>query len=99
MTDKPLFIPLRAKYFEAFERGEKDTEYRADLRRWNARTCYPGRAVTLSYGYGNVRRLRGVIAGFEIVGPDADPAIAEVYPGKHEIAAIRIKLNEDWFLK
>jgi hypothetical protein len=25
---KPLFIPLKAEFFEAFERGEKDTEYR-----------------------------------------------------------------------
>ena len=26
--EKPLFIPLKREYFEAFEAGTKDTEYR-----------------------------------------------------------------------
>lgn len=72
---KPLFIPLKAEYFEAFERGEKKVEYRKytpnDARdsgpRWNEVTCAVGRPVVLSYGYGKKRRLRGVITSFEVV--------------------------------
>lgn len=29
MSEKPLFIPLKAERYEAFESGVKDTEYRA----------------------------------------------------------------------
>lgn len=61
---KPLFIPLKRKFFEAFERGEKTTEYRLRGPRWNADTCPLGREVILSLGYGKQRRLRGVIVGF-----------------------------------
>lgn len=32
---KPLFIPLRAKYFLAFQDGKKTTEYREYGPRWN----------------------------------------------------------------
>lgn len=93
MSEKPLFIPLRAKWFELFERGEKTIEYRPLGARWNAVTCRPGRAVTLSYGYGMRRRLSGHIAGFAVVGPEADPAITEVYPGRKQFAAIRVVLT------
>jgi hypothetical protein len=93
MNEKPLFIPLCAKWFEAFERGEKTTEYRVWGKRWNIGTCQPGRAVTLSYGYGKARRLHGVVKQFNVVGPNADPAISEVYPGQSLIAAITIQLE------
>ena len=63
---KPLFIPLKAEYFEAFERGEKKEEYRIYGPRWNEKTCAIGRAVVLSYGYGKKRRLRGVVVSFRI---------------------------------
>jgi len=59
-----LFIPLKAKYFDAFERKEKTTEYRLRGPRWNARTCWIGRPVVLSRGYGKHRRLSGKIVGF-----------------------------------
>ena len=70
-----LFIPLKREYFEAFERGEKIAEYRIytpdDVRcrgpRWNEKTCFIGRPVVLSCGYGKARRLRGTINGFAIV--------------------------------
>lgn len=58
---KPLFIPLKAEYFDQFEDGTKDTEYRKHGLRWNAKTCFPGRRVVLSHGYGKKRRLTGVI--------------------------------------
>jgi hypothetical protein len=41
--EKPLFIPLKAEYFEAFESGGKRTEYRLSGPRWNAETCRMGR--------------------------------------------------------
>ena len=62
---KPLFIPLKTEFFEAFENGTKDTEYRLYGPRWNERTCAIGREVVLSHGYGTKRRLRGVVVGFE----------------------------------
>jgi len=61
---KPLFIPFKKEYFEAFERGEKTFEFRQYGPRWNEKTCVPGRAVTLSCGYGKQRRLYGVIKSF-----------------------------------
>lgn len=64
MSDAALFIPLKAEYYEAFERGEKDTEYRPLNNLWNSARCYPGRRVILSYGYGKRRRLTGRIKSF-----------------------------------
>lgn len=92
MTEKPLFIPLKAKWFEAFENGDKDTEYRAYGPRWNETTCRPGRAVTLSYGYGKARRLSGVVKDFRVIGPDEHPAIRETYPTGDKFAAIGINV-------
>lgn len=63
--NKPLFIPLKREFFAAFERGEKDTEYRIYGPRWNEVTCAIGREVVLSCGYGKHRRLRGRVVGFE----------------------------------
>jgi len=59
--NKPLFIPLYREYFELFESGVKTTEYRVDGPRWNKKTCYPGRKVTISYGYGKIKRLTAEI--------------------------------------
>lgn len=61
---KPLFVPLKAQFFNAFERGEKTYEYRPYGPRWNERTCSVGRSVLLSFGYGKQRRLRGVVKSF-----------------------------------
>jgi hypothetical protein len=62
--EKPLFIPLKAEYFDDFATGMKTTEYRINGPRWNERTCRIGRAVTLSRGYGKQQRLRGTVTGF-----------------------------------
>lgn len=62
---KPLFVPLKAEYYRDFASGLKTVEYRLYGPRWNERTCRPGRAVTLSLGYGKRERLRGVVAGFD----------------------------------
>jgi hypothetical protein len=66
MSDKPLFIPLKVEYFDAFRDGRKRTEYRIYGKRWNHDTCYPGRAVTLSRGYGIKARLRGRVARLNV---------------------------------
>jgi len=93
MTEKPLFIPLKAKWFEAFEQCKKTIEYRVYGPRWNEKTCRRGRAVTLSYGYGKARRLYGVITGFKVVGPQANPAIRETFPTGEQFAAIFIHID------
>ena len=93
MTDKPLFIPLKAEYYEAFEDGSKDTEYRRYGKIWNEKHCRIGRDVTLSYGYGKARRMKGVVTGFKIVDASAHPAIRSVYPEGDEFAAIKIKIK------
>ncbi|HRQ87335.1 MAG TPA: hypothetical protein PLA50_00950 [Bacteroidia bacterium] len=76
MEERPLFIPLKREFFDAFERREKHEEYRRLGPCWNAETCRPGRAVTLSLGYGRRRRLSGRIASFHV-----EPRPAETLPG------------------
>lgn len=66
---KPLFIPLNGEYYDAFERGDKTDEYRAYGPRWNVKTCYPGREVILSRGYGKKNRMLGMIVRTTIVPP------------------------------
>ena len=65
MTDKPLFIPLKTEYFEAFKAGVKQYELRKHGPRWNENTCRVGRAVTLSKGYGKHDRLFSEVTAFE----------------------------------
>lgn len=66
MTEKPLFIPLKGEFYDAFVRGEKTTEYRPYGPRWNERVCRVGRPVVLSRGYGKCNRWCGMITGFRI---------------------------------
>lgn len=61
---KPLFIPLKAEYYDAFADGTKRDELRRDGPRWNAKTCQVGREVILSRGYGKQQRMRGKITRF-----------------------------------
>lgn len=65
MDPKPLFIPLKREFFLAFQAGEKNTEFRRYGMRWNEKTCFVGRKVVLSLGYGKKHRVHGVIVGFE----------------------------------
>lgn len=65
IDEKPLFIPLNAKFYRQFESGEKSVEYRLYGARWNERNCRIGRKVTLSLGYGKHERLSGEIKSFE----------------------------------
>lgn len=93
--EKPLFIPLKTEFFEAFERGDKDTEFRIYGSRWNELTCRVGRQVILSHGYGKERRLHGVVAAFiRSTEPTTSEAWKKCY-GEQEgdAACIRISLT------
>lgn len=95
MSAPPLFIPLMGAFFDQFEDGSKDTEYRRLGPRWNAETCRVGRPVTLSRGYGKARRRSGRIVGFSEVGPEDCPALYGIYaiaPGDR-FAAIKIEVD------
>ena len=89
---KPLFIPLKAKYFDAFESGEKTTEYRKLGKGFNPSTCVLGRPVTLSRGYGKSRRLSGSIKNVEVKWMDS-PEWIEVYKEPGKAIAIEIELQ------
>ncbi len=58
---KPVFIPLKRQYFEAFKSGHKKIEYRRIGGQFTLANCFPGREVTLSLGYGTRLRLRGTV--------------------------------------
>ena len=60
-NNKPLFIPLKTEFYEAFKNGSKTEELRRYGPRWNHDTCLIGRHVILSRGYGKQNRMSGVI--------------------------------------
>lgn len=97
---KPLFIPLKTKYFEAFASGEKTEELRLYGPRWNEKTCKPGREVILSKGYGKNARMNGRVWKFKkqhgsTFGSTYKQAILEVYGTLDvQIACISIELSE-----
>jgi hypothetical protein len=62
---KPLFIPLKSEFFDAFACGDKTDELRLYGLRWNERTCTLGRSVLLSRGYGRKHRLFGRVRAFK----------------------------------
>lgn len=98
---KPLFIPLKTEYFEAFKSGKKTIERRLYGKRWNSNTCKPGRNVVLSKGYGKADRLSGYIVEWEMMSTQhplfpesAKAAMEAIYgPSRHDIIAITIKLE------
>lgn len=94
---KPLFIPLKTEFYEAFKAGTKDTEYRLHGPRWNERTCKPGRAVILSKGYGTRNRMRGYIERFWVdPHPWQRPGFVDCYGciAGQEGACIKIRLAD-----
>ena len=90
---KPLFIPLKTEYFEAFKAGTKDTEYRRHGQRWNEDVCQVGRPVVLSKGYGKAERLPAVITGFEVRFLRSDDFVA-CYGEPGWAACIGIRLTD-----
>lgn len=85
---KPLFIPLKTEYFEAFRLGTKTVELRRYGPMWNERTCTPGRAVTLSHGYSGAR-LPAVVVRLEI-----DVRDSEIYGPATRCALIHLHVGE-----
>lgn len=63
---KPLFIPLKSEFYDAFADGSKTTEFRPLGPRWNKRTCPVGREVVLSRGYGKAHRMQGTVEDFYV---------------------------------
>lgn len=89
--ERPLFIPLRSKWFAQIYSGEKRHEYRAYGPRWNEGTCRVGRRVTVSRGYGKAQRLAKVIASFIVLDwADAPPEAQAIYPDAAYIARIEL---------
>lgn len=87
-TEKPLFIPLKREYFDAFKRGAKTEEFRPLGPRWNPKTCRIGRAVVLSLGYGKEHRLRGYVSSFRVDdNPHERPGWSACYPSSTAAAA------------
>lgn len=93
---KPLFIPLKGEFYDAFCDGSKDTEYRLYGPRWNEKTCPTGRQVVISRGYGISHRRTGLVIGFEASDePTKTEAWRKCYGAKNgKAACIRIKLDE-----
>lgn len=93
---KPLFIPLKSEFFDAFARGEKTTEFRRRGARWNAQTCVLGRRVVLSRGYGKKDRLAGTITGFHYDSiPSKLPGWLQCYgPNSGDASCITITLDK-----
>jgi hypothetical protein len=94
---KPLFIPLKRKFFEQFNKGTKNTEYRAYGPRWNYGTCELWRSVVLSLGYGKQKRLRGIITKFRALpvyelSLEDQKAFRECYPNAQLVAYIQIQI-------
>jgi hypothetical protein len=86
--NKPIFIPLMANYYEAFEAGTKTHEYRPLGPRWNFRTCTVGRDAVLSYGYGKQRRMNKKIISVKVVPAPAD--FMKIYGDGRECLAIEL---------
>jgi hypothetical protein len=84
--DKPLWIPLKTEYFEAFRDGSKTIEYRRYGRRWSELSCYPCRPVTLSLGYSGPR-LYAIVTAFETRIMDS-----EIYGPQQRLALIHLRV-------
>jgi hypothetical protein len=98
---KALFIPLKGEYYDQFEAGTKPAEYRLYGKRWNEKTCYAGRPVVLSYGYGKKRRMTGTISAVQVkhfneLSSQRQEIILSVYGDKalsSKIISIDIRIN------
>lgn len=90
-AQKPLFVPLKTRWFRAFADGTKTTEYRRYGARWNETTCAVGRAVTLSHGYSGAR-ITARVLGLRIVEARTVPDAAELYLPHEKLAAIDLRV-------
>ena len=90
---KPLFIPLRRVYFEAFERREKRVEVRRYGPRWNERTCPTGREVILSCGYSGSRMHGKILRFYKTEARNVSQSARHIYPDCDVFAMILIDLR------
>lgn len=88
--DKSLFIPLRAEWYNKFQDGSKNVEYRAYGPRWNEKTCVVGRNAVIAYGYGWPRMMRRVTKFRIIPFAKAPKAARDIFPNAEFIAAIHL---------
>lgn len=93
----PMFLPLKTEYYNAFKDGSKSEELRLYGKRYNEKTCQPGRYVLLSKGYGKQNRMLGIISSFkrqraDTFGSVYKASIMDVYGNlDKEIACFSIK--------
>lgn len=91
---KPLFIPLKTRWFREFSEGRKTIEYRRYGPRWHEGTCVVGRAVIISHGYSG-DRIRGIIVDFERIYLHETPSVVQkLFVDSDFIAAISIELRD-----
>lgn len=92
---RPLFVPLRRQWWEAFRDGSKRIEWRVYGGRWNRQRCHRGRRVILSLGYSGARLL-GTVVRTRCVSADLAPAAARaIYPTARYLCAIHVALDSD----
>jgi hypothetical protein len=90
MLRKPLWVPLRAVYFDAFATGTKTTEYRKlGGRLGKLEHLVIGRAVVLSRGYSGPR-LQMVIKAVSVVPAATVPDAAAIYGHRARLVAIEL---------
>jgi hypothetical protein len=93
----PLWINLKYEFFDAFARGEKETEFRVLGKLWNEEKCRIGRRVVLTRAY-RQPHLTGVIVGFDarFASDRSLPALTACFHTTPLtlIACIKIKLDE-----
>src|SRR4051812_15141940 len=92
---RPLFVPLKRQWFDAFQNGSKRVEWRAYGPRWNRRSAHRGRRVVLSLGYSGAR-LTGTVVRTRCVRADDAPAAARaIYPHAKYLCAIHVALDSE----
>lgn len=102
---KPLFVPLKKEYYEAFKEqlkadcsyeamptSVKTEEFRKYGRTWTEKNCIVGRPVVLSCGYGKANRMLGVVRSFRTTY-DFSNAYLQIYGSTEEpMAAVGIEV-------
>lgn len=88
---KSIFIPLKTRWFQEFQSGNKRVEWRPHGPRWNEKTLIPGRRTIISHGYRG-ERFELTLDHFEVVPAENAPTAArEIYPNAVEFAAIYLR--------